>query len=133
MVDTRGFPSPIAGLLACAALAVVLAGCSQPDLLATLKTDQPQDPRASQLCHSDRLAKHYYVMAASDSTVSEIRPYAGKASVNLDGHPDDQYVALCLLDIPEAELAAGGLPSGTGPLTAAVLTDGGSLWLSTPR
>jgi hypothetical protein len=125
MVGTRGLLSRVAAPLACAGVAAVLAGCSQSDLLTTLNTDQPQDPKASQPCNSDRLAKRY-VMAASDSTVSEIGPYAGKASVILDGRPDDQYVALCLLDIPDAELAAGGLPSGTGPLTLAVLTDGGS-------
>ena len=131
-MSTRGLLSKVGGLLICSALAVVLAGCSQPDLLATLKTDKPQDPRASQMCHSDRLAKHY-VMAAGDSTVSAIRPYAGRSSDILDGRPDDQFAALCLLNIPEAELVAGGLPSGSGPLTEAVLPDGSSLWLSTPH
>jgi len=128
MVKTRGSLLRLAAVLTCAT-GLGLVGCSQPpDLLLRLKADKPQDPRANQACRSDRLAKHY-VMAASDSTVSEVRPYAGEASVILDGRPNDQYVALCLLDIPAV---ASGAPSGTGPLTLAVLTDGGSLWLSTP-
>jgi hypothetical protein len=131
-MGTPGFLSRVGGLLTCSTLAVVLAGCSQPDLLAALKADKPQDPRASEMCRSDRLAKHY-VMAASDSTLAEIRPYAGKSADILDGRPDGQFAALCLLDIPEDELVAGGLPRGSGPLTEAVLPDGSSMWLSTPH
>jgi hypothetical protein len=131
-MDTRGFVSRMGKAFACCGLMVVLASCNQPDLLAKLKADKPQDPRASQMCHSDRLAKDY-VIAAGGSTVAEIRPYAGKSTEILDGRPDDEFVALCLLDVPDAELVAGGLPAGSGPLTEAVLPDRSSMWLSSPQ
>lgn len=74
-METRGLLSRVGGLLAC-----------QPDLLAKLKADKPQDPRANEMCRTDRLAKDY-IMAASDSTVAAIRPYAGSPPRSWMGGP----------------------------------------------
>ena len=110
----------------------VLAGCSQPDAVEKLSADRPQDAKATDACqHWANKHDQKYLVAAKNSTVAEVGSYVhGDLASILDGHPEDEYAALCLLDYPASALAQGGLPADVGPLTLAVLSDGGSLWVA---
>jgi hypothetical protein len=128
--------------LAVGALLTVLTACSHSDPVNDLKAGGMHDTKAAAKCSAwDNGRGAKYTIATKDATVGEVRAHITKTMDDtafrsnelsiLAGHPDDEYVALCLLKTPEGvQLAAqfAGLP---GPMTLALLADGSSLWADT--
>ena len=105
--------------------------------MEALKADRPLDARADAACRSYLHGKdEKYLLAAQDSTVGPVRTHmvqvmsdsaVGQRQIALvDGHPEDQYVALCLLQSTASSLPT--LTPSVEPFTLALLRDGTSFW-----